>query len=171
MDAAAMNPLFASAVKSMQAGDLAEAERLCRAILATEPNDVPSIHLLGFLAYRSGRLDTAIDLIGQAIRLDESNPDCHFNIALALLAARRWQEAVTHVTRAIELKPDYAMVVSKLVDLSYTQANQALEHGRLADAMIGYQQVVALKPDFAEAHSNLGVALMAQGLAAEATVP
>jgi len=165
-----MNPLFASAVKSMQAGDLAEAERLCRAILATEPNDVPSIHLLGFLAYRSGRLDTAIDLIGQAIRLDESNPDCHFNIALALLAARRWQEAVTHVTRAIELKPDYAMVVSKLVDLSYTQANQALEQGRLADAMIGYQQVVALKPDFAEAHSNLGVALMAQGHAAEAAV-
>ena len=49
----------------------------------------PSIHLLGFVAYRAGRPQEAVDLIGKAIALDEKNPDCHFNIGLALLAAGR----------------------------------------------------------------------------------
>jgi Flp pilus assembly protein TadD/SAM-dependent methyltransferase len=160
---AVMNPLFASAVQRMQAGELAEAERLCRTILSTEPNDAASIHLLGFIAYKAGRFDTAIELIEQAIALDGNNPDCHFNIGLALLAAGRLRDAVTHFNRATELKPDYSAAVSNLVNLAYTTANRALEQGKLADAIAGYRQVAAIKPDFAEAHSNLGVALMAQG--------
>src|SRR5436190_19323299 len=163
-----MNPLFASAVQCMQAVQLSEAERLCRDILATAPNDVASLHLLGFVAYKSGRPADAIDLIGQAIALDETNPDCHFNIGLALLAAGRLPEAVTHFARATALKHDYAASVSNLVNLTYTYANQALEQGKLDEAIALYQRTLALKPGFAEAHSNLGVALMAQGQPADA---
>src|SRR5271165_4150218 len=133
-----MNQLFASAVQRMQAGDLAEAERLCRTILSTEPNDAASIHLLGFVAYKSGRLDAAIDLIGQAIALDDRNPDCHFNIGLALLGAGRLREAVAQFDRAIALKPDYSTTVANLVHLAYTNANRALEQGKLAEAIAGY---------------------------------
>jgi Flp pilus assembly protein TadD/SAM-dependent methyltransferase len=147
----------------MQAGELAEAEGLCRTILSTEPNDVPSIHLLGFIAYKAGRFDAAIALIEQAIGLDARNPDCHFNIGLALIAAGRLPEAVTHFDQAVALKPDYSAAVGNLVNLAYTTANRALEHGRLYEAIAGYRQVVAIRSDFAEAHSNLGVALMAQG--------
>src|SRR5262245_56468035 len=163
-----MNQLFASAVQCMQTGQLAEAERLCREILATAPDDVASIHLLGFVAYKAGRPNDAIDLIGRAIALDETNPDCHFNIGLALLAAGRVPEAVTHFNRATALKPDYATAVANLVNLTYTHANQALEQGRLDEAGVLYQRTLALKPDFAEAHSNLGVVLMALGYPAEA---
>src|SRR5262245_23227767 len=100
-----MSELFASAVKRMQAGQLAEAERLCRVILAGEPNDAATIHLLGFVAYKSGRPAVAIDLIGRAVALDEKNSDCHFNLGLALLAVGRFPEAVTHFARAKALKP------------------------------------------------------------------
>ena len=152
----------------MQAGQLAEAERLCREILAATPNDAASIHLLGFVAYKSGRPHEAIDLIGRALALDEANPDCHFNLGLALLAAGRLVEAASHVGRATALKPDYTKAVASLIDLTYNGGNQALQQGRLDEAIACYRRTVALRPDFAEAHSNLGVALMARGQAAEA---
>ena len=40
--------------------------------------------------------------------------------------------------------------------------------GRLAEAELHYRQALSLKPDFAEAHNNLGVALRAQGKLDEA---
>jgi Flp pilus assembly protein TadD len=163
-----MNELFTSAVTCMQAGRLAEAERLCRAILSVEPHDAATINLLGFVAYKSGRPVVAIDLLGRALALDDKSPDCHFNMGLALLAAGRLPEAVTHFARAKALKPKYAAELARLVNFTYAHANQALEQGKLAEAIAHYQQTVALKPDFAEAHSNLGVALMAQGRPADA---
>ena len=152
----------------MQAGQLAEAERLCRAILAAAPDDAPVIHLLGFIAHKAGRHPEAIDLIGRAIVLDASNPDCHFNIALAMMAAGRLDDAATHAARAVALKPDYAAGVATLVNHAYAQGNRALELGKLDEAIACYERVVALRPGFAEAFSNLGVALMAAGRAAEA---
>src|SRR5882672_4092640 len=135
-----MNELFASAVKCMQTGQLAEAERLCRRVLATEPNDVAATHLLGFIAYKSGRLQEAIDLIGRALARDETNPDCHFNIGLALLAVGRLKEAATHFSRAVALRPDYAAGVSNVVTLIYNNANHALSQGKLDEAIAGYGQ-------------------------------
>src|SRR5262245_45642629 len=155
-----MNGLFASAVNCMQAGQLAEAERLCRAILSVEPNDAATVNLLGFLAYKSGRPTEAIDLLGRALALDDKRPECQFNIGLALLAADRLPQAVTHLARTKSLKPKYAAELSRLVNFTYAHANHALEQGKLAEAIAHYQQTVALKPEFAEAHSNLGVALM-----------
>src|SRR5262249_20928262 len=40
--------------------------------------------------------------------------------------------------------------------------------GKLDDAVLSYERALALKPDFAEAHSNLGTALKDQGKLAEA---
>jgi hypothetical protein len=49
-----MDARLTSAVQCLQDGRLAEAARLCRAILAAAPNDVPATHLLGFIAYKAG---------------------------------------------------------------------------------------------------------------------
>ena len=40
--------------------------------------------------------------------------------------------------------------------------------GQIAEALASYQRALHLKPDFAEAHYNLGIALQAQGQIAEA---
>ena len=42
------------------------------------------------------------------------------------------------------------------------------EQGKLDEAVAQYQQALALKPDFAEAHNNLGIALRDQGKLDEA---
>jgi tetratricopeptide (TPR) repeat protein len=44
--------------------------------------------------------------------------------------------------------------------------DEALRHhraGRIADAVAGYKRALALEPDYADAHNNLGIALAAQG--------
>src|SRR5262249_48599043 len=161
-----MNPQFASAVRCMQAGQLAEAERLCREILAATPNDAASIHLLGFGANKPGGPHEAIELIGRALARDEENRACHFTLGLALRAAGRLAEAASHVGRATALKPDYTKAVASLIDLTYNGGNQALQQGRLDEAIACYRRTGALRPGFAAAHSNLAVALMGRGQAA-----
>jgi protein O-GlcNAc transferase len=42
---------------------------------------------------------------------------------------------------------------------TFIQAVQLHQSGRLPEAVAGYRQAIALKPDFAEAHNNLGSAL------------
>src|SRR5262249_38951931 len=147
----AMDARLATAVKCMQAGQLAEAERLCRAILAAAPNDIAAIHLLGFVAHKAGRHQDAIDLIGKAIALDETNADCHFNTGLARLAAGRPAEAARHSQRATALRPAYAAGVDNLVNLVCQRANEALAQGLVEAAVAGFGQACVLKPGFAEA--------------------
>ncbi len=43
-----------------------------------------------------------------------------------------------------------------------------MEQGRLEEAVASYEQALRLKPDYAEAHNNLGIALMEQGRLEEA---
>ncbi len=61
---------FDLALQHHQAGRLADAEALYRQILSEQPNDLDALHLLGVIAYQTGRNDVAVDLIRRAIDLD-----------------------------------------------------------------------------------------------------
>lgn len=52
----------------------------------------------------------------------------------------------------------------------YNQAVAAQRNGRTTEAIAGYRKAIALQPDLACAHSNLGMALMEQGKFPEAIV-
>ena len=43
----------------------------------------------------------------EALRLNADNPEAHFNLALALLNQNDREDALTHLTEALRLKPDY----------------------------------------------------------------
>jgi protein O-GlcNAc transferase len=60
---------FDNALLYHQTGRLAEAERLYREILTSEPEHAESLHFLGVLAYQVGRYEVAIELIGRATRI------------------------------------------------------------------------------------------------------
>jgi tetratricopeptide (TPR) repeat protein/2-polyprenyl-3-methyl-5-hydroxy-6-metoxy-1,4-benzoquinol methylase len=182
--------LFKSAIRHHQAGQLADAERIYRQILAANPSHFGSLHLLGILAHQVGRHDAAIDLFGRAIACNDRVPECHYNMGLALAAAGRMQEAAAEFATAIALKDDYAEAHMNLgnaykslgrgeqaiasferalalkpnvAELHYNLANVFAEKGDLGRATIGYERALALKADYAEAHSNLAIALIAQG--------
>jgi Flp pilus assembly protein TadD/SAM-dependent methyltransferase len=148
--------LFASALAHFRAGRLAEAEHACRDVLTFDRDHAHALHLLGLIAYQSGRHDAALELIGHASALDPRNADCAFNLAQVLRALGRIEDAAVNFARATELRRDYAAAHLALADLN-------LQQGRFADAVLRYRRALALQGAPAEAFSNFGVALAGLG--------
>jgi Tfp pilus assembly protein PilF/2-polyprenyl-3-methyl-5-hydroxy-6-metoxy-1,4-benzoquinol methylase len=189
--------VFATALSHLQSGDLAQAERTCRDLLALVPDHCDGLHLLGIIAHKAGRNDDAVALIRRALAIVPHNPDAHFNLAQVLRGLGRLDDAVTHFNRAIELrrdytaahvnlgqllaqqgKPDIAIACyqraialdSRAVDAHFGLGNLHMEHGRFAQAETHFRQVLALAPNHALACNNFGVVLAALDRPAEAAV-
>jgi tetratricopeptide (TPR) repeat protein/2-polyprenyl-3-methyl-5-hydroxy-6-metoxy-1,4-benzoquinol methylase len=152
---------FPEALRLHQAGRLADAEKLCRQVLAADPNHADGLHLLGLIAYQTRHYDAAIDLIGRAIRLKDSNAIYHGHLGVVLNEQGKLAAAVASYDRALALNPDY-------VEAHYNLGNALKDQGRLTEAVASYDCSLALKPDFAEAYINRGNALKDQGKLAEA---
>src|SRR5216110_718799 len=103
-DAANVGPaLLAEAARQHEAGRLAEAERLYRRLLADDPNRPDCLHLLGLVAHQTERSEAALELIGRAIALNNTDPDFHNDIAGISLG--RFDRAVAHCRKALALDP------------------------------------------------------------------
>lgn len=159
--ARAIQEMFATALRHHQSGQLAEAEKIYRRILAQDPRHADSRHLLGVMAHQLGRHSAAVDLIGQAISLKRDVPFYHNNLALALKELGRFEEATTHYERALALQPTYVEAHSNL-------GNLRLAQGRAQEALAHYDQALKLRPDYAEAQLNYGNALTELGRLDEA---
>jgi tetratricopeptide (TPR) repeat protein len=83
------------------------------------------------------------------------------NLATALQADGKFDEAAAHYRRAIELQPDYAP--------AYNNLGTALRaSGRFDDAIAEYGRALSLRAEYPEAHYNLANALTEAGRPAEA---
>ena len=187
--------LFASAIGRFNAGQLDEAERLCRDVLMFDKGHFDALNMLGIIATRVGNLDAAVELYGRALAVNGRSAECHFNLGQVLRAQGRNSEAMAHFGEAATIKRDYVAAHVSIADMlaaqndlegartryelaltldprlttaRYGLANALRLQGRLDEAAEQFRQVVALKPDYAEAFSNLGVVLAAQGRFAEA---
>jgi len=92
------------------------------------------------------------------------NPFCwmaHNNLAMALTNAGRVEEAVPHLLKALELRPDYPEALNNLGD-------DLVQLERPAEAIPRLERALQLQPNYALAHRNLGLALATSGRTAEA---
>ncbi len=144
-----------------QAGDLAQAEHLYRQALASDPNDVVTLHRLGHMAARTGRTDEALGLFAKAIGINRRVPELHMGMAAACHAAGRLDDAAAHCADAARLRPDYA-------EAHLEQGNVLMELNRAADAVACYRRAVASRPGYLQALINLGRALYGLGQPEEA---
>jgi tetratricopeptide (TPR) repeat protein len=135
-------------------GRLAEAEAHYRQVLSAAPEHADALYLLGIAAYQRGQSETAIDLIGQAIRQNSGVPAYHTGLGLALQALRRLDEALASHDRALALDRDN---IEALNNRGLVQQ----ELGRFEEALENYDHALALRPDFAKALNNRGNALRA----------
>jgi tetratricopeptide (TPR) repeat protein len=191
----AVQALSRDALQHHQRGQLAEAERLYRQILAIDPQHADTLHLLGVLAQQVGRNGIAIELIGKAIAIDKRHAAYHCNLGTAQQALGTLEAAAESYRRALALKPDLAEAQMNLgavlraqgkVDEAESRFRRALrlrpdlaevhvnlgnilqERGELDEAAASHERALALKPEFAEALFNLGNTRQAQGRLDEA---
>jgi tetratricopeptide (TPR) repeat protein len=78
--------LLAASLQHHQAGRLVEAEAHYRRILKIAPDHADVLHLLGGVAYQTGRHEAAIELIGRAIERNGNDPSYHCSRGLVLQA-------------------------------------------------------------------------------------
>jgi tetratricopeptide (TPR) repeat protein/SAM-dependent methyltransferase len=164
--AGGLSQSFSSQLRDMgdrhtQAGDVAQAESLYRQALASDPNDIATLHRLGHLATRTGRIDEAFTLFNRAIGINRQVPELHMGMAAACHAAGRLEEAASHCAEAARVRPDYA-------EAHLEQGNVLMELNRPADAVVCYRRAVTSRPGYVQALVNLGRALYGLGKPEEA---
>jgi 2-polyprenyl-3-methyl-5-hydroxy-6-metoxy-1,4-benzoquinol methylase/Tfp pilus assembly protein PilF len=149
------------AMEHAAAGRMAEAEGAFRRVLALDPKHAPALNGLGVLAQQCGQGNVAIELMGQAIAVNDRVPQYHYNIALVLDALGRGDQAVTHYRRAVALKPDYAEAHNNLATALATK-------GQYPEAVTHFRRALARRADSPAAYQNLAAALRADGKPDEA---
>jgi protein O-GlcNAc transferase len=149
---ATVSETFAVALQYHQAGNLRQAEELYQRILQADPRQADCYHLLGVLAYQTGRYDLAVRMIRQALALNPLAAPFLVNLGMALEALGQSEEAVANYEQALRFEPENAAAHCNL-------ANCRLRRGKLEEAVRHYTYALAVNCHYAEAHCGLGVAL------------
>ncbi len=157
--ASPLQPLLRKALALHQAGRLAEARAIYEDVLRAHPQHFDALHFLGVIAHQGGDHHAAVKLIDRAIAIFSGNPSAYVNRALALAALGDTAGALTNCSKAAALSPGMAAAWREAVPPLFNCAKALHDGGNLTAALAGYDALLALKPDIAEAHFNRGNAL------------
>ena len=116
------------------------AESLYRRVLRRHPGDYDATHMLGVIALQTGRLDSAIALLTQAVRNDQRHAQAFANLGSALLLANQPDAAIEAYDRALAIKPGFVEALSNI-------ASSLLKIGRYSQAAEYFYRLLTLAPD------------------------
>ena len=152
--------LFYLGTAELQSGNAARAaDQLHRS--ARQVANPTTFNNLGLALRRLGHNDRALAAFEQALRLDPSYADAHFNKGIALQSLRDFEGALLSYERAIQCRPAFGN--------AYSNRGVVLkELRRLDEALSSCDRAVALVPDSAEALTNKGNVLIGLGRPADA---
>jgi tetratricopeptide (TPR) repeat protein len=117
---------------------------------ATErsPEFWPAFHKLGLALFKPGQPEAAIAPLERASSLS-SDATVPNDLALVYRQARRMDEAIASVQKAVGLNPDLSQAQNNLGGL-------LRERGDPAGAEAAFRKAIEAQPDLAAAHVNLG---------------
>jgi len=138
-----------------QAGQLEQAERICKQILTYNSQNAEAFHFLGIIACQTGKYPVAVDLIIHAIEIDSKQSPFYYSLANALREQGKFMEAIEAYQQAIRIQPNHADAYNNLGTVFINQ-------NRIDDAIEAYQQAIQIQPNQGEAYYNLGNALHRQ---------
>lgn len=144
-----MQQALENIARCIEAGRLAEAERLCLLALKAAPNDIPLRQALGVVWVQQGRFADAVNCFDEILASKSDSASTYLNRANALKTMGRAAEALESINQALSLKPDYPAALSN-------RAALLIEMGRVENALTDYETILALQP------GNIG-ALIGQG--------
>jgi len=91
----------------LDAGNLPEAEAICKSVLAADPTNSDAYNILGIVAANSNRNDIAAQLFNEAIKLSPRNTGAICNLGSALKGLGKKDAAMTCYKQALELNAGY----------------------------------------------------------------
>lgn len=171
-----------------------DSETLWSAAIAANPAAWAAYNNLALAYIERGRLGEAARLLDTALALNPASPHAENNLALALYRSGAFGAAAEHCRRALALKPgeptylknlglalaaagDMAGAAGAFGDLVRKApsagshaflGNLLLNQGRIAEAIVHYEQALRLDSSLLDVRNQLGRALLAEGRVAEA---
>jgi tetratricopeptide (TPR) repeat protein len=109
--------LFVSAQAAEQAGDVAEAERLYRILMKTDPTDASAAFNLGNMLRACGRNVEAEAALQAATGIDPAFPEAWYNLGDLLDDQGRSEAAIECLRKSLKAAPDYADALFNLAPL------------------------------------------------------
>ncbi len=152
---------MAAALAHHGAGRLAQAEQICRQVLAADPQYPEALNLLGVLALQARQHEDAVNLLGQAVARRPDVPKFHNDLAAAHLGTGHLEEAAAGCRRALEIDPQFA-------EAHFNYALVLRAQGKFVEAVESCRNAVGLRPDYVDALNNLGTLLQRVGRIDEA---
>jgi len=132
--------MLTAAFAHHQTGELTEAEKLYRAVLQRDPDNLNALQLLGLLVHARDRSVDGLALLERAVAVADRRGDrsanyavLHNNLANALRDAGRVVDAAAHYRRGIEFDPT-------LAELHENLGNVLLGQKDAAGAIASYEQ-------------------------------
>jgi tetratricopeptide (TPR) repeat protein len=155
-----------------RAGQLSEAERCYRQVLASGDAHPHTLYLLAAICHSLGRAGEAVDLLRQSIQLQPAYADSRHLLGAVLVGQGQWEPAVAELREALRLNPQSADIERNLRAATaglHCARGLALEaEGRLAEAAASYRQAIVAEPTYIAALGNLGNVFKKQNNWAEA---
>jgi protein O-GlcNAc transferase len=136
---------FGNASDHLRQGRLDDAEKIYRAILERQADNVDALHFLGVLQAQRQNLVEAAELIDRALMLEPGNATAHSNRGNVFRMQGRNEDALACYEQALALVPESMETRFNLADL-------LVDLGRYETALANYDSVLLLMPDQTDVH-------------------
>ncbi len=152
-----MNPqlqiMLQQGIQAFQNGNFDGADSILRRIIQVDSKNLPALHVLGLIKASQQKYREATELLERAARLSPNDASIQYNLAKVLMDSGFDKESIPHHKKAVALAPDnpdgwlnYGKTLSSALR-SYDEA------------LIAFDKVISLEPNYAEAYLNKGATL------------
>ena len=148
----------------LSAGQLAEAESACRALLSETPENADVLQLLSEIFCATGAWSEAVTTLEKVVVLRPNDSHTLNNLAVALRHVGKLDEAIVILQQALLRRPDLALPYKNLGEI-YRQRQQ------LPLAKAQYETALRCDPNDPEIYNGLGIVLAMQGRRIAAVSP
>ncbi|HLT91429.1 MAG TPA: sulfotransferase [Woeseiaceae bacterium] len=152
---------LAAAARLYREGSYEAAERSCRDVLATDPDNVTALRLLAMIATKAEHYRDAVLLLKHVVRVAPDYRGAWIDLGYAQTEAFELEDAIGTFRHALALDPHAHAARVGL-------ANALARSSRTAEAVAAYREAIAQRPEIAGTWLGLGNVLKTLGRQEEA---
>jgi len=164
-EAAALNSLLNEVNTALNANDFGLATTKLTDIIAKQPTCAVCYVHLGDVYARQKDYPKSEVAFKKALELDPSSADAYDRLAVVYNAQGRMDQAAEAAAKAAEI---HGAAGGGNATSAFNAGAILVNSGKSAEAQVQFQRAIKLDPSLAEAHYQLGVALISTGNVAEA---